>query len=360
MRAPACIALLCAALWLAAPAAAHLMPPGQGAVRLVGDSAYAVISVPVAVLDGVDDNRDGLLERAELDAHRAAVGAQLSQRLRLFDGDREGALLFEDLLLAHAGEPKAKGESDLVVVRRYAWPSAVSALRVDARLFDKSATAGATLAMKAIAGERSESALLSARRSGHAFFAGPWRAFGTWVASGAEHIVLGADHLLFLLTVLVAGAGWRYWLAVVSSFTAAHSITLVCAGLGWVEAPPRVVETLIAASIVLLALDSLWRRNRATRQRPVLVFACGLLHGLGIAAVLADGGLPASERAASLLGFNLGVEIGQLAFIGAALALMALARRLLAPKRHGAIATACSVAAACTGSWWMVERALLA
>jgi hypothetical protein len=90
----------------------------------------------------------------------------------------------------------------------------------------------------------------------------------------------------------------------------------------------------------------------------VLVFACGLLHGLGIAAVLADGGLPVSGRAASLLGFNVGVEIGQLAFIGAALALMTLARRLLAPRRHGAIAKACSIAAACIGSWWMVERAL--
>ena len=359
MRPPACIALLCA-LWLAAPAAAHLMPPGQGAVRLVGDSAYAVISVPVAVFDDVDDNGDGLLERAELDAHRAAVSAQVSRRLRLSDGGREGALLFEDLLLVHAGEPGAKGESELVVVRRYQWPAPLSAVRVEARLFDRSATAGATLAMKAIAGERTESALLSARRSGHAFFAGPWSAFATWVASGTEHILLGPDHLLFLLTVLVAGAGWRYWLVVVSSFTVAHSITLVCAALGWVQAPPRIVEPLIAASIVLLALDNLWRRQKAARQRPALVFACGLLHGLGIAAVLADGGLPEGARTASLLGFNLGVEIGQLAFIGAALALLALARKMLAPAQHGAIATACSVAAACAGSWWMVERALLA
>lgn len=350
--------LALAAMLLASPLArAHLVASGQGGIRLVGDSAYAAISVPARALAGYDDDRDGLISRAEIDAHRDALGMQLSVMIDLRSGGQRGRVVFEDLLLAHA-EPGAPGAAELTVLRRYQWDAPVTAPSVKLHLFHTPATADARLALRVIAGERTELALLSRQRNAHQYFTGPWAVLRDFTVTGAEHILLGPDHLLFLLTVLAVGAGWRYWLAVVTSFTVAHSVTLALSALGYVSAPPRVVEALIAASIVLLALDNLRRGAAAGRHRPALVFACGLLHGLGIATALVDLGLSGHNRALSLLGFNLGVELGQLAFVACVLSLLALLRRALPPRRRATALRGGSVAAALIGSWWLVERSL--
>ncbi|MES2298801.1 MAG: HupE/UreJ family protein [Pseudomonadota bacterium] len=351
--------LLALALVLCAlPARAHLMAAGQGTVRLVGDSAYAVIAIPVAAFEGVDDNGDGLLSAGELAAHRAAVSAQVAAMLRFSSAGGEGKVIFEDLLLTHAQEAGVTGESTLVVMRRVQWAAPPTAVRLEARIFGRPGTRGAQLLVRAMLGERSEVGLLTGAQPQYDFFAGPWSTFLKFTRSGGEHILLGADHLLFLLTLLVAGAGWRYWVAVVTSFTLAHSITLACAALGWVELPARLVEPLIAASIVALALDNLIRAPGARRHRPLIVFACGLLHGLGIASVLSNGGLGGDNRVLALVGFNLGVEIGQLAFVLAVLALLHLVRTRLAPPWQARLLTACSVVAAVVGSAWVVSRSM--
>lgn len=116
------------------------------------------------------------------------------------------------------------------------------------------------------------------------------------------------------------------------------------------------VEPLIAASIVLLALDNLWRGQRSLRHRPLLVFACGLLHGLGIAGALVQMGLSSNNRALSLAGFNLGVELGQVAFVGCVLLLLALVARRLPQHWSPRVVHGCSVLAAGIGMWWLVER----
>jgi len=345
--------------WLPAPpAAAHLMPAGQGVVNLVGDSAYAVIALPAAALTGFDDDGDGLLDVAEIDRHRAALGAQVSRRLSLTMDGRPGALVFEDLMLSHVDEPGFRGGEHVVVVRRYRWPQPVTGFTLAVDAFDRPGTRDGKLVVRALQGENSEAAAFSAERREFTYFAGGWAALKSFTLLGAEHILLGADHLLFLLTILVAGAGWRYWLAVITSFTIAHSITLALAALGWVRLPGAVVEPLIAASIVLLAVDNLVRGERAVRHRVALVFACGLLHGLGIASVLEDFGMAGGSKLPSLVGFNLGVEAGQLLFVGAALGLLAAARRLLAPAWQGRMVQACSVVAALAGGGWLVQRVM--
>ena len=187
-------------------------------------------------------------------------------------------------------------------------------------------------------------------------FSGTWHTFMSFVATGMEHILLGADHLMFLLTVLVVGMGWRYWLSVITSFTVAHSITLTLAALDIVKVPATVVEPLIAASIVLLAIDNLRRGQSATRHRVPLVFACGLLHGLGIASALTEAGLTEGHRTLGLLGFNLGVELGQMLFVVALLALVWLVRRTFRVDLQEKVVLACSLVAAFAGAGWMVQR----
>jgi hypothetical protein len=159
----------------------------------------------------------------------------------------------------------------------------------------------------------------------------------------------------------VAGAGWPYWLAVLTGFTVAHSITLALGLLGWVRVSPEVVEPLIAASIVLVAALNLANRRRAapsTARQAAVVFACGLLHGLGFASSLADMGLHGSYRAASLLGFNLGIELGQALCLVGMLGLLRLAEPW---HRHrlGALAplpVLTSAMALVVGAFWVVQR----
>jgi hydrogenase/urease accessory protein HupE len=153
---------------------------------------------------------------------------------------------------------------------------------------------------------------------------------------GIEHILLGVDHLLFVLALLMIVAGWRKLMATVTAFTVAHSITLAAATLGWVSVPQSPVEAVIALSILFVAAEIVhWRNGRPgiTRRKPWLVaFTFGLLHGFGFAGALMEIGLPEHVIPLALLFFNLGVEIGQLFFIAAVFLAWALLRRVPWPQ----------------------------
>lgn len=339
---------------LALPAAAHLMPQGQGTVRLVGDSAYSAIAVPARTLSGIDDNGDGLLSIAEIDAHRADISRQVATLIRYDDGEVAGKVLFEDFMMPQQDEAGVKAAGYLVAAQRFQWPHAVTSVRLHTRLFEQPGSS--QILIRALLGARSDVMVLTRDRPDAHFFAGNWATLTNFVKLGAEHILLGPDHLVFLLTALVLGAGWRYWVGMVTSFTVAHSITLTLSALGWVRLAPAIVEPLIAASIVLMAMYNLVRGAGDAKPRMVLVFACGLLHGLGLASVLADLGLSSENRVVSLLGFNLGVEIGQLLFVTIMLILLAAVRRTLPQQWHARFLQACSVLAAMAGAGWILER----
>jgi hydrogenase/urease accessory protein HupE len=156
--------------------------------------------------------------------------------------------------------------------------------------------------------------------------------FRTYVQLGLEHILSGLDHLLFVLClVLLVQGGWRV-MQTITAFTVAHSVTLGLAALGLVRVPQPPVEAVIALSILLLASELAGQqagRPGLTRRFPWSVaLGCGLLHGLGFAGALTDVGLPEGDVYLALFGFNLGVELGQLLFVGLLLALMGLLRRL--------------------------------
>ncbi|HXG69776.1 MAG TPA: HupE/UreJ family protein, partial [Gemmatimonadaceae bacterium] len=172
---------------------------------------------------------------------------------------------------------------------------------------------------------------------------------------GFTHIVpLGLDHVLFVLGIFFSSARWRPVLAQVTAFTIAHSITLALAMTGVVQAPPSFVEPLIAASIVYVAVENLLT-DRLRVWRLAVVFAFGLLHGLGFAGVLTSLGLPAGQLAWALAGFNVGVEFGQLAVIVAAAALLLLLRLVIkSPRERIAVPASCAIAI--VGAYWTIER----
>lgn len=161
---------------------------------------------------------------------------------------------------------------------------------------------------------------------------GPMMVIWAYVGLGVEHILFGVDHLLFVLCLLLLVRDIRKLLAAITAFTLAHSITLATATLGFVRVPAAPVEATIALSIVFLASELVRGeagRSAATQSYPWLVaFSFGLLHGLGFAGALAEVGLPQREIPLALLAFNVGVELGQLAFIAAVLSLGRLVRLL--------------------------------
>jgi hypothetical protein len=168
---------------------------------------------------------------------------------------------------------------------------------------------------------------------------------------GIEHIFLGYDHICFLLALLVMSR-FREMLKIITSFTVAHSITLILAALGIARLPSRLVECGIALTIVYVAIDNL--RRRSTSHRWLLTFGFGLVHGFGFASVLSELGLPAVGRVRCLLAFNVGVEIGQLAIVSLALPIL-----WILAKRHWQtpVAYAVSIVVGLFGVGWFVERA---
>lgn len=168
---------------------------------------------------------------------------------------------------------------------------------------------------------------------------------------GVEHILIGYDHILFLLSLIVVSK-FRELVKIVTAFTIAHSITLALATLRWVEVPATLVETLIAATIVYTAIENFWIRE--TKGRWKLTFLFGLIHGFGFAGVLQGLHLPTQGFVRSLLAFNLGVEAGQIMIV----ALLALPIAWLTKQKHGKhFQYAISAVIALFGLGWFLDRA---
>jgi hypothetical protein len=199
--------------------------------------------------------------------------------------------------------------------------------------------------------------------------AGAWPTLRQYLVDGVWHIWIGYDHILFLLALLLPsvlvrraggwegvprpGAALKDVVKVVTAFTLAHSITLSLAALQVISLPSRLVESAIAASVVLAALNNL--RGTVESRRWVLAFCFGLIHGFGFASVLTDLGLPQQALVLALVGFNVGVEIGQLAIVAVFLPL-AFSLRSTGFYRLGVL-NAGSVLVAVLAGWWFVQRA---
>jgi len=186
----------------------------------------------------------------------------------------------------------------------------------------------------------------------------------TFVVEGGLHLVTGYDHMLFLLSLILAAGlvvrrqGMRAALRdvawVVTAFTLGHSVTLFAAALGWVVLPTAAVEIAIAGSIVLVALSNVIRPE-ASIAGPWLAGAFGLVHGFGFSSVLAELGLPAGHRVLALLSFNVGIELAQLAFV--AVVIVPLARLAQYEGYQRFVLQGASLVIAAFGGMWLVERA---
>ena len=193
---------------------------------------------------------------------------------------------------------------------------------------------------------------------GNSFGVAAAQSLGRFVSLGVEHILTGYDHLLFLFGLLVVGGGFRSAARIITSFTIAHSLTLALATFDVIRVSPTVVEPLIAVSIIYVGAENL--SGRGLKRRWLLTFGFGLIHGLGFASVLEELGINGSRGGsafAPLLGFNLGVELGQIAVAAMVLPL------IWRVGRHRDFAVpfgiAGSLAVTAAGAFWLFERVLV-
>ena len=365
-------ALVILALALAASAAhAHVASNGFLELNvaggdLTGSIELAVRDVELAV--GVDADGDGRITWGELKGAEPRLVAYLLPRLSLSAGDRRCEVRFGAL------------QVNARVDGNYAWLplsahclEPVRVLGIGYRILDEvdpshrgllRLTAGTTVQAAVLGGSHATMTLAIDRPS-------PWRTVIEYFEAGTTHIFGGIDHLLFLVSLLLPAVlrrCGRHWepvergrpaffsiLKVVTAFTLAHSITLSLAAFNLVHLPSRLTESVIAASIIVAALNNIV--PVVTESRARIAFAFGLLHGFGFASVLAEMGLPAGARLACLLAFNLGIEAGQLAVVIAVMPLAYALRRLRAYRR--ALLPWGSAVIAGLALVWLIERAFL-
>jgi len=246
-------------------------------------------------------------------------------------------------------------EADRVtLVMDFACASDVRELSIRDDLFDVLGSDHHTLAKIESGGEIRELAFATEAREARVSLAArqPSREEGSFFRLGVEHILTGYDHLLFLGALLLRGGRLLSLFKIITAFTVAHSITLALAVFGLVAVPERLVECVIAASIVYVALENVFLRD-APSQRWVVSFLFGLVHGFGFASALSPLHLPPRHLALALLGFNLGVEAGQALVVALLLPILVWMRGLRWERR--AVQTA-SGAVALLGFIWFVER----
>jgi HupE / UreJ protein len=333
---------------------------------VTGSVELAVRDVELAV--GVDADGDGRITWGELRGAEPRLRAYLLSRFTL---SAQGASC-EVRFGAMRVNPRVDGN--------YAWLplsahclQPVHAVEIRYRILDDvdsshrgllRLTAGTALQAAVLGGSHATMTLAIDRPA-------PWHTFIAYFQAGTTHIFGGIDHLLFLLSLLLPAVlrrrdhRWEpvecgrpaFWsiLKVVTAFTLAHSITLSLAAFDLVHLPSRLTESVIAASIMVAALNNIV--PVVTESRARIAFAFGLLHGFGFASVLAEMGLPVGARLACLVAFNLGIEAGQLAVVVAVMPL-AYALRRLSAYRHAILPWGSAVIAG-LALVWFIERAFL-
>lgn len=348
-------------LMLASGAQAHLLPKQNATMNIVDEAAFFVVSVPVSALKNVDDDGDGKLTAQEIQKQDQSIKQQFADRFAVSNDGQEGTSALSWVMAPDGSD--AQMEADYVVIlHRANFPETPENPVLTTDLFGTGPDEQ-QMTVKATLDGVSEVAVLRPAVTAHQFFRGGWAIFLDYIRIGGEHILTGADHLLFLLTIIIAGARWSYWVSVVTSFTIAHSITLTVSALDIFRISPDIVEPAIAASIVLMALLNLsyWHKNDAAIgwTRIGVIFACGLIHGFGFGSAIGAMTSDTGNLVATLAGFNIGIELGQFLFLGAVLLLIGVFHRLSNMRIADRVPKFASATAIILGFILLIQRIVL-
>jgi hydrogenase/urease accessory protein HupE len=340
---------------------AHWADLSAAEISTVGNTTQVILTFPTGLVAEMDTDGNQVLSESEIYSRHTELTNFFIDAIQLTDsqgqspsttlGTVTGASIPPDLGIAPGTHSTVK--------LSYSWQETPRDITIDYNLFLPGVSTASCLATILQGGNTQafvftpENRTLTLEQGKTPF----WSRVKSFVILGFEHILTGYDHLLFLLALLALGGSFTYLLKVVSAFTVAHSVTLSLATLDIIALPPRLVESVIALSIAYVAAENLWRNHdKAERWRWLLTFVFGLIHGMGFAGILQEMAIPRPSLATSLISFNIGVELGQIVFLGVAFLLLSFFKRWSwdAWIRYGA-----SLTAVAAGTYWFIQRAFL-
>lgn len=335
-------------------ALAHQIGVSYGDMRVAGNRVEGELRVNTVELSravNLDADRDGRLTQHDLDLMGGRLFGRTLDNISILQDGRRCPLT--------PGRATLDPPDGLRVTGTWICPRPVDDVQVRVGLLDAFPLGHAHLTRVEVAGRVEE----HMARAGDDTFEihGPpgfVREGLRFLALGVEHIFTGYDHIAFLVGLLLLGGTLAELVKIVTAFTIAHSITLAVATVGLLTPSPRLVEPAIAASIVYVALENVWATRRDAKpvlgHRWMITFAFGLVHGFGFASVLRELHLPRSSLAASLVTFNLGVELGQICIVAIAFPALVWLRRKPRFRTWGVRGASAAIAGA--GLFWLVQR----
>jgi HupE / UreJ protein len=354
--------VMIAAIALASSAQAHWADLAAAEISVDKREVHITLTYPTGLTAFADDNKNGRLETNEIVKHQTVLAKELADKIQISSGSEAGKLqvaaAIQDLKLPSSVNLKTHSTLKLT----YSFSRDIQDAKIDYNLFVPGVSTASCLAT-VLQNGNVQNVVFTPENHQFSLTGNSARAaapvdFKSFIYLGLEHILTGYDHLLFVLSLIALGGSLRYLLKVITAFTLAHSVTLALTTLGIIALPGRIIESGIALSIAYVAAENIFSRNKTglERSRWIITFVFGLLHGMGFAGLLGEMNLSSSSLPVALVGFNLGVELGQLSVvIPTFLLLRWLERWKIGPQ----IRWSASAFAVVAGLYWFVERAFL-
>ncbi len=341
------------------PAYAHWADLAVAEVSVGETKAQMTLTLPTGLLAFADDDKNGNLSAAEVLGHQEQIKTELGSRIQLKSDGEAGELQTLSALNGKAlPNARISSKTHSTLLLSYAWPQKIGNFKMEYSFFVPGVSTASCLTTLIRAGKVQSVVFTPEKQEYLLDQNGQPFDFKSFVFLGIGHILSGLDHLLFVLSLLMLGGSLGYLLKVITAFTLAHSITLSLTALGFIALPGRFIESGIALSIAYVAAENLFRKDASAlmKSRWVVTFFFGLIHGMGFADILREMGLPRDNLLGSLVGFNVGVELGQLSVVIPAFLILLLLKRM--PGEIW-VRRAISAGAVAAGLIWFVQRAFL-
>ena len=330
---------------------AHLNSVGYASVNILPDKAVILISVPLETFKGIDVGLGGLGLPEKIEAQKKEIIRQLDTAIRLSWDSEQGEVIDDQIAVTMSSE--IQHQTLQIEWLRYLKLSS-SGLLQPVLLKVDAAWLGEDYLFHIQRGDDAEFAKMTAIYTEHFFLKNACGTLYAFLQEGFFHILSGFDHLLFLAVLLIVNTSMRRWLWVLSSFTLAHGLTYALASQGFIQLNATLIEPIIAFTIMLTAFLQIRNIHPKLWQECVVVFSFGLFHGLGFASSMSSISAETRFPIASVLGFNVGIELGQLLFALALLILLWSLKKF--PRLLHNMPDWVAWFSLILGSFWMLER----
>jgi len=330
---------------------AHFNSSGHASVNILEDKAVILINVPLQAFKDLDVLADGMGLTRKIQLQKNEIIRQLDAAIRLSWGSEQGEVIDDQIAVTMSSD--VQHQTLQIEWLRYLKLSS-SGLLQPVLLKVDAAWLGEDYLFHIQRGDDAEFAKMSAIYTEHLFLKNAWGTLHAFLQEGFFHILSGFDHLLFLGVLLIINTSIHRWLWVLSSFTLAHGLTYALASQGFIQLNATLIEPIIAFTIMLTAFLQIKNIHPKLWQECIIVFSFGLFHGLGFASSMSTISAETRFPIVSVLGFNFGLELGQLLFALALLILLWIFRRF--PVFISDVPRWVAWFSLLLGSFWMLER----